>query len=637
MQPFKPADPVVVREPYASKDARPVLRGELHRKVGFLPSMRLPRFDYGLVFVPLVVFALGAQAQTAPNAPGPAANPTTALPATVPEADPDIDNSQMDGELFYQLLLGEINARGGEPGAGYSLILDAARKTNDTKLYQRATEIAWASRNGDAALQAARAWRQAIPTSRAANGYLLQVLVALNRVPETLEPLRNEIALAPPAERVVAVTAVARTFARVSDKKQAAVVVETALGDYLRDMQNPGVASAAWTTVGRLRMAAGDTAGTLEAAARAQALDPLADGPAILALELMDPKVPQAEVIVRRYLEGKPLPELRMGYARALLDLQRYTEASEQARLVTVDRPTYPEAWLILGSLQLQDSQFPAADVSLRRYVELAQSQPASEERRRGLAQSYLSLSQIAEKRKDYQAAEAWLDRIDNSQDLISAQSRRASILARQGKMAEARQLIRNTPDRNPADARMKLSAEVQLLRDNKLYQPAYDLLAAASAKDPKDADLIYDQAMIAEKLGKLPEMERLLRQVIAAKPDYHHAYNALGYSLADRNVRLPEARTLIQKALEFAPGDPFISDSLAWVEFRMGNKTEALRILDTAYKAKPDAEIAAHLGEVLWSMGQRDRAAAVWKEGLLINAENETLQETLKRLQFKP
>ena len=616
MQPDKSINPVVVREPDASKGARPVLRGELHRKVGFLPSMRFHR----LALLPVLLAALCANAQ----APGGAA-------AAEPES------SALDGQLFYQLLLGEINARGGEPGAAYSLILDAARKTNDAKLYQRAADIALQNRSGEPALQAARAWRQAMPTSREANRYVLQILIALNRVPETMEPLKNEITLAGAEGRVASITGVARSYARVTDKKQAAVVVETALGDYLRDSASPAVAAAGWTTVGRLRMAAGDTPGTLDAAGRAQALDPLADGPAILALELMDPKLPQAEQIVRRYLQGKPLPELRMGYARALLDTQRYSEASEQARLVTAERPTYPEAWLILGTLQVQENQTAAAETSLRRYVELAQSQPASEERRRGLAQAYLALSQIAEKRRDFQAAEAWLDRIENSQDLVSAQNRRASILARQGKLAEARQLIRNLPERNPSEARMKLSAEVQLLRDNKLYQPAYDLLAAASAKDPKDTDLIYDQAMIAEKLGNLPEMERLLRQVIAAKPDYHHAYNALGYSLADRNVRLPEAKTLIQKALEFAPGDPFISDSLAWVEFRMGNKAEALRILDIAYKARPDAEIAAHLGEVLWSLGQRERATAIWKEGLLINAENDTLQETLKRLRVKP
>ncbi len=183
----------------------------------------------------------------------------------------------------------------------------------------------------------------------------------------------------------------------------------------------------------------------------------------------------------------------------------------------------------------------------------------------------------------------------------------------------------------------MKLLAETQLLREHKQYKAAYDLLAKATAKPPADPDLVYDQAMVAEKMGNLGEMERLLRQVIAAKPDYHNAYNALGYSFAERNVRLPEAKELIQKALTFAPGDPFISDSLAWVEFRMGNKAEALRILDTAYKARPDPEIAAHLGEVLWSLGQRERALAIWKEGLLLNGENETLQETLKRLRVKP
>ncbi|HYF19973.1 MAG TPA: tetratricopeptide repeat protein, partial [Ramlibacter sp.] len=197
----------------------------------------------------------------------------------------------------------------------------------------------------------------------------------------------------------------------------------------------------------------------------------------------------------------------------------------------------------------------------------------------------------------------------------------------------DARKLIRALPERTPAEARAKVTAEVQLLRDQKQYKAAYDLLAQASTRDPRDVDLLYDQAMMAEKLNNLPEMERLLRQVIAAKPDYHHAYNALGYSLADRNVRLPEARQLIQKALEYAPGDPFISDSLGWVEFRMGNRAEALRILETAYKTRPDAEIAAHLGEVLWTMGQRDRAQSVWREGLLLNAENETLLETLKRL----
>lgn len=540
----------------------------------------------------------------------------------------------MDAELFYQLLLGELDASGVEPAAGYSLILDAARKTNDPALYQRAVDIAFQARSGDAALQAARAWKQSFPESREANRYVLQILVALNRVVESVEPLKAELGLADPKDRNAILAVIPRSYSRVSDKKLAANVVEQALAEYLAQ---PATGSAAWTAVGRMRLAAGDKPAALEAARRAQAVSPTGEGPALLALELMDPTFPQAEPLVQRYLEGKPLPEFRMAYARALLDGQRYSEAARQLQVVTAEKPEYPEAWLVQGTLQLQDNQDAAAEASLKRYVELAQAQRNGEERSRGLAQAYLSLSRIAEKRKDYALAGAWLDKIENSQDMIAAQNRRASILARQGKLEEARKLLRSLPERTPADARLKVMAEVQLLRDVKQYQAAYDLLGTVVAQPPVDPDLVYEQAMLAEKMEKLPEMERLLREVIALKPDYQQAYNALGYSLAERGIRLPEAKQLIQKALTYAPDDPFITDSLGWVEFRMGNKAEAMRILETAYKSRPDADIAAHLGEVYWSLGQRERAESVWKEGLLLNAENETLLETLKRLRVKP
>ncbi|HSI53320.1 MAG TPA: tetratricopeptide repeat protein [Ramlibacter sp.] len=566
----------------------------------------------------LLALAQAAPAQTSEAAP----------------ADSSVAPTALDADLFYQLLLGELNARGTEPNAGYSLILDAARKTNDAALYQRAVEVAFQARSGESALQAARAWTQAQPTSREANRYVLQILIALNRVAESIEPLKTELSLADAKDRVGVLGAISRTYSRVTDKKLAAAAVEQGLADYL---SKPETGPAAWTAVGRLRLAAGDTPGALEAARRGQALSPAAEGPVLLALELMDPKVPQAEPIVRRYIDARPLPELRMGYARALLDAQRYAEASQQLQVVTAEKPDYPEAWLVQGTLQLQDNQDAAAETSLKRYISLAQEQRSGEERSRGLAQAYMSLSRIAERRKDYAMAGAWLDRIENPQDLVAAQHRRASILARQGKLDEARKLLRSLPERTPEDARMKLTAEVQLLRDHKQYKGAYELLAQATAKPPLDADLVYEQAMLAEKMNNLADMERLLRKVIAAKPEYHAAYNALGYSLADRNIRLPEAKELIQKALTFAPDDPFISDSLAWVEFRMGNRGEALRILDIAYKARPDADIAAHLGEVLWSLGQRERAQAIWKEGLLLNAENETLLETLKRLRVKP
>jgi tetratricopeptide (TPR) repeat protein len=325
-----------------------------------------------------------------------------------------------------------------------------------------------------------------------------------------------------------------------------------------------------------------------------------------------------------------------MEYSRALLDAQRFADAATQLQTLTTEKADFADAWLIRGALELQEGKTTVAEQSLNRYVELAlakRTATAGAESGRGLAQAYLSLAQIAEQRKDFGAADAWLQRIDATEDHLNAQMRRAVILDRLGKHDEALHLIHSQTEKSPADTKLKLATEVQLLRDNKQYQGAYELLVQATAQDPSDVDFVYDMAMLTEKMGNLVEMERLLRSVIAAKPEYLHAYNALGYSLAERNIRLPEARQLILKALEYAPNDPFILDSLGWVEFRSGNLTEASRILQGAFQARPDAEIAAHLGEVLWTMGQHDQAVNTWKEGAQLNRDNETLQETLKRL----
>ena len=573
----------------------------------------------------------GAFAQAPALSPGP-----SGLPASTPvERVGGPVSSSLSGELFYQLIVGELNIIDGQPGVGFAHILDAAHKTKDAKLFERAVRVAIQSRSGEPALQAARAWKQALPTSREANRYVLQLLIGLNRIGETLEPLKSEIAGTSANERAAFMASIPGYYARASDKKLATSIVEQALAQNLENLQFGAVA---WTSVGRVRLEAGDSAGALDAVRRAQALSPEADGPALLALSLMDSKAPLAEQIVRKYLEGKPKVEVRMDYARALLDAQRYAQAGEQIRIVTVEKPDHPQAWLIKGTLELQDKKNDSAEKSFLRHTELmlraSEDRPA--EANRGLIQAYLSLAQIAEQRRDFAQAENWLGRIDNADDMIGAQSRRAAILAKQGKLEEGRKLLRALPEKSPADARQKVMAEVQLLRDNKQYKSAYDVLSVKALTDPTDYELLYDQATVAEKLGRLDEMERILRVIMAGKPDYQHAYNALGYSLAERKIRLPEARQLILKALELAPNDPFITDSLGWVEFQSGNLAEALRILQSAYDSKPDAEIAAHLGEVLWVSGKREQALIIWREGVALDAESETLVETLKRLRVK-
>ncbi|WP_255284121.1 tetratricopeptide repeat protein [Hydrogenophaga pseudoflava] len=540
--------------------------------------------------------------------------------------------------MFYQLLLGELNVSSGEPGTGYSLILDAARKQNDPDLFRRAVEIALQARSGDAALAAARAWSQATPVSPEADRFELEILLALNRVGETGPVLRRLLDQAPAASRNDAINGIPRIYGRVADKAAALQVVREALAPVIK--QGPH-AAAAWTTIGAMELGNNQPTQALTSARNGHAADQSSPFPALLALDLMERGQTAAEAVVRGQLKasppvaGSPAP-VALGYARILFDLQRHAEARNLLENLTRIQPETMEPWLLLAALQVQDKRLPAATQSLQTYMGLAR-QSGDERAARGLTQAYLLMAQIAEQQKDFQAANAWLDRIENADDIMAAQMRRASLLAHQGQMDRARTLLRNHPERRPEDARLKFVAEAQLLRDFKQWEQAYELYGEAVIRFPKDSDLIYDQAMMAEKLNRIDDMERLFRQVIELKPDHHHAYNALGYSLADRGLRLTEARQLIEKAVSMAPDDAYIQDSLGWVEFRDGNIARALQILQAAFDKRPDAEIAAHLGEVLWVSGDRDKAMKIWREGLLLASDNETLQNTLQRLRVKP
>ena len=564
---------------------------------------------------------------------------------TSDEPGAPVVNSALDASLFYQLLIGEIELRSGEAGAAYQVLLDAARRSGDEGLFRRAIDIALRARAGEQALAAARAWRTAMPESREANEYMVQLLLAMGRLSEAAEPLRTLLQLTPAADRPGAIASLPRLLARANDKRLAASLLDDMLQPYRAGpVQGSDARVSAIVATGRGWLNAGDPQRALVLTRQAKSLEPNAEGPALLGLELMG-SMPEGESLVSAYLQAQPAGHtLRMAYVRRLITAQRFADAVTQLQTLTKQEPTYAAAWLSLGALQLELKQPREAEVALQRYVSLLPPASASEPATEGgkleegsveasRTQGYLLLAQAAEQRKDYKAAEAWLGKIDNPASALTVLSRRALLLARQGKLADARQLIRKAPERNEEDARAKLLAEAQLLRELRQWREAHAVLADAVKRSPDNVDLLYEQAMMSEKLDRMDEMEALLRRVMQLKPDYHHAYNALGYSLADRNQRLPEARELIAKALELSPGDPFITDSLGWVEYRLGNGAEALRLLRQAYQAQPDTEIAAHLGEVLWSLGQRDEARKVWREGRDKDAGNEVLKSTLARL----
>lgn len=470
--------------------------------------MKQNRFSSPIAIAVLSLLGFVGSAQLAFGQSAPAQRPTA-------PAEPIVNNSALDAETFYKILLGELNLLDEEPRIGFSLILDSARKTKSPELFERAITIALQARSGDSALAAARAWLVAIPTSTDAARYLVQISASMNRL--------------------------------------------------------------------ELPAGKADLAIALEVAKRALSKTPSDEEAVQLAISLMATKDAAAEQLVKQYLSNtatQPKPELRLSYARTLVSQSRLTEALVQLQKLSVESPTFAPSWLVLGTLQYQLSQdatdkskasdlATAAKTALNTFIQLTDPPP--------LAQR-------------------------------SASQSRAYILL------------------------------ANMAKNSKRYQEAYDTLtkAIANSNDDDKPDLQYDLAMMAEKLERFDEMERILRQVIASKPEDPAAYNALGYALADRNMRLPEAKVLLLKAVKLAPKDPFIADSLGWVEFRLGNLAEAQRILEAAYTSKPDAEIAAHLGEVLWKQGLKDRALAMWQDGVKINKNNDTLMETLKRFGVK-
>ncbi len=569
--------------------------------------------------------ALQAHAQDA----GKAVPATPAAPAEAPI------NSAMDAPLFYQLLIGEIELSNGQAGVAFQVLLDAARRTSDEELFRRVVNIALQARAGDQALMAARAWAETLPKSVDAHQSVVQLLALLNKPAEVPGPLTTLLSVAPDVQRPGLIAALPRLFQRSPDPQ----AVLAALAPVLQ-AQTGSLKPAALYAEARLALKAGDHARALVLTRELATALPDGDDAMQLAVDLL-PTEPDAEGLITARLQQKPDQHaLRQAYGRALIQAQRPAEAAREFRILTETTPDNPAPWVALGAIELELKHTSAAETALREGLKRLDTPAAGTDaeihaRAEGRQQAWLMLSQAAEQRGDLKAAEAALKKVDGTG--IEVRYRRASLLARQNKLADARKLLQPAADASDADARAALLAEAQLLREQRDYAASLAVLKKATERFPADVDLIYEQAMMAEKIGRFEDMEALLRRVIELKPDYHHAYNALGYSFADRNVRLPEAKELIERALKLAPGEPVIVDSLGWVEFRLGNLAEAARLLRQAHTGRPDAEIAAHLGEVLWASGAQDEARRVLAEAARRDPANEALRETLARLKVKP
>jgi tetratricopeptide (TPR) repeat protein len=530
----------------------------------------------------------------------------------------DIPSDDLSEPMLYEFLLGEIALQRGDHRLAAQTFLDLARRTRDPRVARRAVEVANQARNQELALEAARTWQELDPGSSQALQVVAALLVANKRVDEAV-PFFEKLLASDGVNPENGFMQLNRLLAGNPDRAANLRVVRRLADKY------PKLAQAHFA-VAQAAALAGDDEAAVASVRRASALRPDWDLAALLEAQIVQRRSPAAAAkVLGDFVAKNPNSrEARLSYARMLVLDKRLPEARKQFEAVLAASPGNTEVIYAVGLLAFQLKDFEVAEENMKRLLSLGY--------RDADAVRYL-LGQIAEEQKQWPQAVQWYERIGEGEHQLPARMRAANAIAKQGRLDDARSYLRRVAADNPSDGVQLTVAEAQLLREANRNQDAFELLSEALQKDPEQPELLYDYALTAEKLDRFDVLESNLRKLIEVRPEHAHAYNALGYSFAERNMRLPEARKLIERALELAPDDYFIMDSMGWVLYRQGDLKGAMEQLRRAYNGRPDAEIGAHLGEVLWVSGERDEANRVWQESLKASPDNETLQKTIKRL----
>ena len=567
-----------------------------------------------------------------------------------PEAAEALPDNTLTAATLFKLMMSEIASQRGAPDASYATEFRLAQETRDPRIARRATEFAVQARQPAAAVEAARLWTELSPKSQVAADTYLTLLVLSSRFDEAEPLLAAKIAGAPSKSQ--ALVQVYGLLSQSPSRPQVYATMRHLAGTY------PSLPEG-HMVVAQAAQAAGDRAVAIDEARIAVKLQPDSEPATLMLAQFQQFDAPkEADAVLAGFLARNPKSvPIRLGYARFLNGEKRFDETAVQLARIRKDAASTPETIYTIGLLAYQANRPKEAEAYFRHFVDLQTPKKAKGEvvpavasdddaetadvpdtaddnngPGRGPDRAYLYLAQIAEDAKDYPRALDWLAKIGPGGDYANARIRRALILARQGKLDVARTELHALPAATPAQATQLMLAEAQMLRDADQNQAAFDFLGTAIEKTPNNPELLYDYGMTAEKIGRFDVLENAMRSVIRVRPDNAQAYNALGYTLADRNERLDEAKALIEKANALSPDDASILDSLGWVQYRLGNHGDALTSLERAYKLRNDAEIAVHLGEVLWVSGRAADAERTWREASAKEPQNVVLQQTLAR-----
>ncbi len=500
-------------------------------------------------------------------------------------------------DLIYRVLVAEMAARRGLLEQALEHYTAAYRISDDPRVAERALGIGLTLNDHEGALEAARRWHALDPENTRARQGMALAMLRLGRVAEAAPHLDAVRAggLDDGHEGYATVSALLR---QVDDHDVVLAAMETMLEAH------PDSAFARYHhALAAAAVDADDIA--LESLEAALALRPdWAPAELLKARVLMESDEAEAAIAgLSKAAEAHPQDRtLRTGLARLLVGVGRLEEARRQFEIIAGQSPDDAEALFALGMLAAEAEQYDQAEDYLQRVLRLGQRQQ----------DDYFEMGRLDEARGNYDHARQWYQRVTEGDRVLGASVRAGAMMARgEDFQAVAIHFAKLRRD-FPAQAVSLYLAEAEILRNADRHEQTFDVLSEAVSQHPGHADLLYARALAAEQVDRLDILEADLQRILETDPDNAHALNALGYTLADRTERYQEALGYLERAIDLLPDDAAILDSMGWVKYRLGQYEESLDSLRRAYDVSPDDEIAAHLSEVLWEVGEHEEATRV-------------------------
>ena len=540
---------------------------------------------------------------------------------------PAAKTGELTAELMYRLLVGDIALQRGEPALAARAYYDVARETRDPKFARRATEIALAARQRTLALDSATLWVELDPTADRAK----QVVAGLKGGSDVrgadlkadLERALAEAATAGP-RLGEAFLELNRALASEPDKAATLKLVQALAQPYPNNAEAQfAVALAAYNT-GLADFESSTIA--LQAIDRALKQKPDWEQAILLKVEILSKQsMDRAGDYLVEILKSNPDAKyINSALVQVRIQQKRYGDAAAILQKLAEQDPGNHEYEFGMAMLAMQTKDWAKAERLLEGLNRVGYGDD-------GVVESYLA--QVAEETGRYELALERFKAVPDGERGWYAKLRAAAMLGKLGRLDEARTYLDDLPAVTRDQKVQVQQVAAQLLRDAGNNKGAYEILDSALGQYPDEPDLLYDLAMVAEKLDRIDVLEAKLTRLVELKPTNAQALNALGYTLVDRTPRVSEGLALIQRALAMSPDDPFILDSVGWAQYRLGHLDEAEKYLRQAMEQRPDPEIAAHLGEVLWAKGERKLAQDLWQSQLKNAPDNAVLLETVRRL----